>query len=55
MDLDNRLLYWLLQGPQKAHWNNAEIGAHIQFIRTPDIYERGLIHCWNYFYSGKYD
>tara|TARA_Y100000741_G_C18261871_1_gene560778 strand:+ start:2908 stop:4257 length:1350 start_codon:yes stop_codon:yes gene_type:complete len=55
MDLDNRLLYWLLQGPQKAHWNNAEIGSHIQFIRTPDIYERGLIHCWNYFYSGKYD
>ena len=55
MDLDGRLLYWLLQGPQKAHWNNAEIGSHIQFTRIPDIYERGLIHCWNYFYSGKYD
>ena len=54
MNLDSRLLYWLLQGPQKAHWNNAEIGSHIQFTRIPDIYERGLIHCWNYFYSGIY-
>ena len=54
MDLDSRLLYWLLQGPQKAHWNNAEIGSHIQFVRIPDVYDRGLIHCWNYFYSGIY-
>ena len=54
MNLDSRLLYWLLQGPQKAHWNNAEIGSHIQFKRIPDFYERGLIHCWNYFYSGVY-
>ena len=54
IETDSRLLYWLLQGPKKAHWNNAEIGSHIQFKRIPDVYERGLMHCWNYFYSGEY-
>ena len=52
IETDSRLLYWLLQGPKKAHWNNAEIGSLIQFKRIPDVYERGLMHCWNYFYSG---
>lgn len=52
---DARLLYWLLQGPRKAHWNNADIGSHIQFRRIPNIYERGLMYCWNFFYSGKYN
>ena len=54
LETDNRLLYWLLQGPKKAHWNNAEIGSHIQFRRMPNIYERGLMYCLNFFYSGKY-
>ena len=54
IDMDNRLLYWLLQGPRMAHWNNVEIGSHLQFKRIPDIYERGLVHCLNYFYSGEY-
>ena len=54
IETDSRLLYWILQGPKKAHWNNAEIGSHIQFKRIPDIYERGLMHCLNYFYSGEY-
>ena len=54
IETDERLLYWLLQGPKKAHWNNAEIGSHIQFRRLPNIYERGLMYCLNFFYSGKY-
>ena len=54
IDTDARLLYWLLQGPRKAHWNNAELGSHIQFRRGPNIYERGLWYCFNFFYSGKY-
>ena len=54
MEVNDRLLYWLLQGPKKANWNNADIGSHIQFRRIPNIYEGGLMHCWNYFYSGKY-
>ena len=48
METDSRLLYWLLQGPKKAHWNNAEIGSHIQFRRLPNIYERGIMYCWNF-------
>ena len=54
IDVDNRLLYRLLQGPKLAHWNNAEIGSHLRFKRIPDIYEIGLLHCLNYFYSGQY-
>ena len=54
MELDPRLLFWLLQGPKKALWTSAEIGSHIQFKRIPNIYEMGLMHCWNFFYSGKY-
>lgn len=39
---DPRLLYWLLQGPRYAHWDNAEIGSHVEFERRPDVFERGL-------------
>lgn len=39
---DPRLLLWLLKGPRYAHWDNAEIGSHIEFQRHPDVYERGL-------------
>jgi UDP-MurNAc hydroxylase len=41
---DQRLLFWLLKGPRLAHWNNAEIGSHIEFERRPDMFERGLYH-----------
>lgn len=34
--LDNRLLRRILD--RKAHWNNAEIGCHIEFVRTPNHY-----------------
>ena len=35
--LDSRLLRRILD--RKSHWNNAEIGCHIDFIRRPNIYE----------------
>ena len=41
---DHRLLKRLLMGPRHAHWNNAEIGSHVEFRREPDQYERGLHH-----------
>src|SRR5260370_37579734 len=34
---DPRLLFWLLKGPQHAHWSNAEIGSHIEYVRRPNI------------------
>ena len=47
---DPRLLLWLLEGPQHAHWSNAEIGSHIQYIRRPNIYERGLYYVLSSFH-----
>lgn len=35
--LDNRLLKRIVN--RKAFWNNAESGGHIDFIRTPNLYE----------------
>ena len=37
---DERLLRNILD--RKSHWNNAEIGAHISFIRIPNNYEPDL-------------
>ena len=34
--MDNRLLRRILD--RKSHWNNAEIGCHIEFNRTPNYY-----------------
>lgn len=49
--VDQRLLLEILKGPRFAHWNNAEIGSHIQFRREPDLFERGLYHSMNFFHS----
>ena len=38
--MDDRLLRRILD--RKSHWNNAEIGAHINFIRSPNVYEPDL-------------
>jgi len=38
--LDPKLLRRILD--RKAHWNNAEIGCHIDFFRSPNIYEPDL-------------
>jgi len=51
LDLDQRLLFSILKGPKYAHWNNAEIGSHIQYFRSPDIYERSLFYCLNFFHQ----
>jgi len=50
-DVDPRLLQRILQGPQYAHWNNAEIGSHITFERKPDKFERPLYYCMNFFHA----
>lgn len=49
--LNHRLLQRLLKGPRFAHWNNAEIGSHIQFERKPDIYERNVYESMCYFHG----
>ena len=49
--LDKKLLKQILKGPKFAHWNNAEIGSHLKFIRSPETFERPLYHCLSYFHS----
>ena len=49
--VDDKLLYRILQGPRFAHWNNAEIGSHIQFSRKPEVYERKLYYSMNFFHA----
>lgn len=48
---DPRLLYWLLKGPKYAQWGNAEIGSHIEYVRRPNVYERGLYYVLSSFYA----
>ena len=50
-DLSSKLLNKILMGPRFAHWNNAEIGSHIKFLRKPDIFERKLYNAINYFHN----
>ena len=49
MSLDIRLLKWLLYGPDKAHWSDADLGSHLRYERVGSVYKRGLFYCWNYF------
>ena len=49
--VDTRLLARILKGPRFAHWNNAEIGSHIMFDRNPDVYDRALHYCMNFFHG----
>ena len=48
---DLKLLFNLFKGPKFANWNSAEIGSHLKFIRSSDVYERGLFWCLNFFHS----
>lgn len=48
---DPRLLQRILSGPAQAHWNNAEIGSHVEFERRPDVFDRGLYHLMNFFHA----
>ena len=50
ISLDMRLLMWLLSGPHKAHWSNADLGSHLRYDRVGSVYKRGLFYCWNHFY-----
>jgi UDP-MurNAc hydroxylase len=49
--LSLKLLYRILKGPRYAHWNNAEIGSHIKFLRSPNTFERGLYHSMSFFHQ----
>jgi len=50
LSLDMRLFYEILQNSEKAHWNNAELGCHISWKRVPNIYDRSLMYCLNFFH-----
>jgi UDP-MurNAc hydroxylase len=41
--LDSRLLRRILN--RQAHWNNSEIGCHIEFVRVPNKYDPDLHTC----------
>ena len=47
-DLDLRLLNRILH--KKAHWNNAEIGTHINFKRTPNKMDPDVHTCMSFFH-----
>jgi UDP-MurNAc hydroxylase len=47
--MDSRLLLRILQ--RKAHWNNAEIGCHIDFKREPDEYLPDVHTLMSYFHA----
>ena len=51
IELDIRLLNWLLTGPHKAHWGNADLGSHLHYKRIGSVYKRGLFYCWNNFHN----
>ena len=47
-DLDLRLLNRILN--KKAHWNNAEIGTHINFKRVPNKMDLDVHTCMSFFH-----
>jgi UDP-MurNAc hydroxylase len=49
--LDQKLLHLILMGPKYSHWNYCEGGNHIMFSRDPDIYQRAVSYCMNYFHN----
>ena len=51
LTVEHNLLHRLLRGPKYAHWNNAEIGSHIQYERKPNTFERALYHCLCFFHQ----
>ena len=53
ISLDIRLLRWLLMGPQKANWSNADLGSHLKYDRIGSVYKRGLFYCLNHFFVVK--
>ena len=51
MEMDVRLLVDILKGPRYAHWDNADTGSHISYIKKPNIHEKGVYHVICYFHS----
>jgi UDP-MurNAc hydroxylase len=51
MDIDPRLLERILRGPRYAHFNNAQIGSHVEFRKEPDVYERPLYYAMSFFHT----
>ncbi|WP_206022015.1 hypothetical protein [Salarchaeum sp. JOR-1] len=51
IEVDPRLLNWLLQGSENAHWSDAKIGSHLGIDKQPDIYERQLYNCLGSFHA----
>ena len=47
-DLDLRLLSRIIH--KKAHWNNAEIGTHINFKRVPNKMDPDVHTCMSFFH-----
>jgi UDP-MurNAc hydroxylase len=50
LSVPTKLLKRILLGPKYAHWNNAEIGSFITYYRSPDVYNREIYYCLNYFH-----
>ena len=46
--MDPKLIRRILD--KKSHWNNAEIGAHINFFREPNIMEPDLHTSLSFFH-----
>ena len=51
VEVDPRLLNWLLQGTEQAHWSDTKIGSHLGIAKQPDIYERQLYNCLGSFHA----
>lgn len=45
--MDARLLARIVDG--RAHWNNAEVGCHVDFTREPDVYIRDFHTMMSFF------
>tara|TARA_Y100001958_G_C21248633_1_gene581701 strand:- start:11415 stop:12734 length:1320 start_codon:yes stop_codon:yes gene_type:complete len=50
LKMDPRLLKNCMMGPRYGHYDNAEIGSHIEYDRYPNEYERALYYCLNFFH-----
>ncbi len=48
ISMDPKLLKLCLMGPRYGHYDNAEIGSHINYERKPDKYDRALYYCLNF-------
>lgn len=46
--MDNRLLLRILD--RKSHWNNAEVGCHIEIERVPNVYDPDLVNAMCFFH-----